>query len=268
MTGHTRPGDPRHFYNRHVSEEGEDRKLYKIGEVCKMADVQPYVLRYWETEFPSLAPNKSGGGQRLYTRREIDIILRIKQLLYSEGFTIAGAKKKLEGEGESPAPTPEPAAPKTKAVKRERDKVLSHVKKELQAILKILSVVLLLSCNHGPTEPRTRVIADGRWSSDGACLTVRSSPNVSPHSITLIAGCGHGELPLPEIRDDGSFDVDGTYRIEAGPVSIDPPPPAHYSGVLTNTTLTLRVQPSNPSVPANTFVFHMDPNVTCAPRCL
>src|ERR671919_1836081 len=81
--------------------EGDDH-LYKIGEVCKMADVQPYVLRYWETEFPPLAPNKSGGGQRLYTQREIDIILRIKQLLYSEGFTIAGAKKKLEREGEAP----------------------------------------------------------------------------------------------------------------------------------------------------------------------
>src|SRR5256885_14634097 len=77
----------------------EEARLYKIGEVCKVADVQPYVLRYWETEFPPLAPNKSGGGQRLYTQREIDIILRIKQLLYSEGFTIAGAKKKLEGEG-------------------------------------------------------------------------------------------------------------------------------------------------------------------------
>src|SRR5258707_3792691 len=84
----------------------EDR-LYKIGEVCRMADVQPYVLRYWETEFPQLAPNKSGGGQRLYTKNEIDIILRIKQLLYSEGFTIAGAKKKLETE------LNEPVAPET-----------------------------------------------------------------------------------------------------------------------------------------------------------
>src|SRR5258707_4150502 len=73
-----------------------DERLYKIGEVCKMADVQPYVVRYGETEFPALAPNKSGGGQRLYTQREIDVILRIKQLLYTEGFTIAGAKKKLE----------------------------------------------------------------------------------------------------------------------------------------------------------------------------
>jgi len=105
--------------------EGDDR-LYKIGEVCKIADVQPYVLRYWETEFPSLAPNKSGGGQRLYTRREIDIILRIKQLLYSEGFTIAGAKKKLEVE-EAPA-----AAPK------DLTRALLDVKKELREILEML----------------------------------------------------------------------------------------------------------------------------------
>src|SRR6185369_17928701 len=107
--------------------EGDDR-LYKIGEVCKIADVQPYVLRYWETEFPSLAPNKSGGGQRLYTRREIDIILRIKQLLYSEGFTIAGAKKKLETELSEPAAAP-PVATKID---------LGDVKKELRAILALL----------------------------------------------------------------------------------------------------------------------------------
>src|SRR5258708_9124642 len=71
----------------------DEGRLYKIGEVCKIAEVQPYVLRYWETEFPPLAPNKSGGGQRLYTRHEIDIILRIKELLYSEGFTIAGDRE-------------------------------------------------------------------------------------------------------------------------------------------------------------------------------
>src|ERR687884_1868985 len=95
-----------------MSEQPDDEeRLYKIGEVCRIADVQPYVLRYWETEFPSLAPNKSGGGQRLYTRREIDIILRIKQLLYSEGFTIAGAKKKLELELAEPSPAPAAQAP-------------------------------------------------------------------------------------------------------------------------------------------------------------
>jgi DNA-binding transcriptional MerR regulator len=118
-----------------VDDEG---RLYKIGEVCKMAEVQPYVLRYWETEFPPLAPNKSGGGQRLYTRHEIDIILRIKQLLYSEGFTIAGAKKKLDVEMSAPladvaAPVGTAAAP-SKGV----SKALGDVKRELTAILDLL----------------------------------------------------------------------------------------------------------------------------------
>jgi len=106
----------------------EEKRLYKIGEVCRMADVQPYVLRYWETEFRALAPNKSGGGQRMYSRAEIDVILRIKQLLYSEGFTIAGAKKKLEeGEVAQPAAAPAPA------------KKLTEVKRELNAILRMLN---------------------------------------------------------------------------------------------------------------------------------
>jgi DNA-binding transcriptional MerR regulator len=112
----------------------DEGRLYKIGEVCKIAEVQPYVLRYWETEFPPLAPNKSGGGQRLYTRREIDVILRIKQLLYSEGFTIAGAKKKLDLEIASPAVEATPPAPPSKGV----TKALGDVKRELTAILQLL----------------------------------------------------------------------------------------------------------------------------------
>ncbi len=108
-------------------------RLYKIGEVCKLADVQPYVLRYWETEFPPLAPNKSGGGQRLYTQRDLDIILRIKQLLYSEGFTIAGAKKKLNGELSQPAES-SAASPSPKDL----TKALLNVRKELVAILQML----------------------------------------------------------------------------------------------------------------------------------
>ncbi len=75
------------------------KKLYyKIGEACKLLDIQPYVLRYWETEFPFLNPNKSKSGQRVYSERELDVIRRIKELLYEEGYTIAGAKKKLEAE--------------------------------------------------------------------------------------------------------------------------------------------------------------------------
>jgi DNA-binding transcriptional MerR regulator len=113
-----------------MAETAEEKRLFKIGEVCRIADVQPYVLRYWETEFPPLAPNKSGGGQRLYTQREIDIILRIKQLLYSEGFTIAGAKKKLEAELAGGAPPPP-------AMESKRGS-LEGIKKELREILKIL----------------------------------------------------------------------------------------------------------------------------------
>ena len=113
-----------------MARAATEEKLYKIGEVCKVADLQPYVLRYWETEFPSLAPGKSGGGQRLYTQREVDIILRIKELLYKEGFTIAGAKKKLELELSEPASAPAAtvAAPAD----------LTKVKQELRAILELL----------------------------------------------------------------------------------------------------------------------------------
>ena len=115
----------------------QDEKLFKIGEVCKTADLQPYVLRYWETEFPQLSPNKSGGGQRLYTRREVDIILRIKELLYREGFTIAGAKKKLEQEMSEPVAPSAPAA-EPAPVAQSATPDLSHVKRELRAILEML----------------------------------------------------------------------------------------------------------------------------------
>jgi DNA-binding transcriptional MerR regulator len=76
----------------------QKRLYYKIGEACRELGIQPYVLRYWETEFPALAPSKSRSGQRVYSEKELEIIRRIKQLLYEEGYTIAGAKKKLEAE--------------------------------------------------------------------------------------------------------------------------------------------------------------------------
>lgn len=85
--------------------------FYKIGEACKKVDVQPYVLRYWETEFPFLDPDKSKSGQRVYSEKDIAIIRRVKELLYDEGYTIAGAKKRLEAElEESPDGRPRPEA--------------------------------------------------------------------------------------------------------------------------------------------------------------
>ena len=121
-----------------MARAAAEEKLYKIGEVCKTADLQPYVLRYWETEFPQLAPGKSGGGQRLYTRTEVDIILRIKELLYKEGFTIAGAKKRLDLEMSEPVATP--VAPASAAAPAAVPPDLTKVKQELRAILKMLEI--------------------------------------------------------------------------------------------------------------------------------
>src|SRR5262245_22852306 len=88
-----------------------NKLFFKIGEVCEITDTQPYVLRYWESEFPALAPAKNSSGQRIYRRRAIETVLRIKQLLYEEGFTIAGAKKRLEAELAGRTDTPQPATP-------------------------------------------------------------------------------------------------------------------------------------------------------------
>jgi DNA-binding transcriptional MerR regulator len=73
-------------------------ELYKPAEACRVAEVAPYVLRYWETEFPALSEGKEKGAARLYTGRDVRIIGRIRELLYDEGFTVAGAKKRLEAE--------------------------------------------------------------------------------------------------------------------------------------------------------------------------
>jgi len=84
--------------------EAIPRKLfYKLQEVCELTDTQPYVLRFWESEFSQLAPTKSRTGQRLYRKRDIDLVLEIKRLLNDEGQTIAAARERL-GMGEGPSP--------------------------------------------------------------------------------------------------------------------------------------------------------------------
>jgi DNA-binding transcriptional MerR regulator len=90
-----------------VQGDPSARRYYKIGEVCEMTDTQPYVLRFWESEFPQLAPRKSRAGQRIYEKRDVEMVIRIRKLLYDEEYTIAGARKKLEEEGL----VAEPAAP-------------------------------------------------------------------------------------------------------------------------------------------------------------
>jgi DNA-binding transcriptional MerR regulator len=101
-----------------------EKLFFKIGEVCDITGVQAHVLRYWESEFPMLAPQKNRAGQRTYRKRDVEMVLRIKELLYEDQYTIAGAKKKLTGElrGASklkvvtpemgaPAPSEAPPAP-------------------------------------------------------------------------------------------------------------------------------------------------------------
>jgi DNA-binding transcriptional MerR regulator len=114
-----------------------NKLFFKIGEVCEITDTQPYVLRYWESEFPALAPAKNSSGQRIYRRRDIETVLRIKQLLYDEGFTIAGAKKRLEAElaGRSDTPqTPVPTPAQADAEDRSRSALL-EVREQLREIL-------------------------------------------------------------------------------------------------------------------------------------
>ncbi len=78
--------------------DGQDQ--FKLNEVCKVANVQPYMLRFWGTEFPQLEASRSGTGQRLYSREQVELILEIRHLLFEEGLTIAGARKRLAGGGE------------------------------------------------------------------------------------------------------------------------------------------------------------------------
>jgi DNA-binding transcriptional MerR regulator len=109
-----------------------EKLFYKIGEVSRMTGLESYVLRFWETEFPSLHPQKNSGKQRVYTRKEIDLILEIKKLLYVEGLTIAGAKKKLShySRKETPALRPEGSG---------LTSTIHTVKRELEELLHILS---------------------------------------------------------------------------------------------------------------------------------
>lgn len=113
-------------------------KLYfRIGEVARLAGIKPYVLRFWETEFPGLGPKKSGTGHRLYRRKDVELVLEIKRLLYEKRYTIEGARKFLESR-------PKPAAEKPANSKRQgelfdsRAEVLSEVRRQLVEIVNLL----------------------------------------------------------------------------------------------------------------------------------
>ncbi len=100
-------------------------KLYfRIGEVAELVGVEPHVLRYWEREFRSIRPTKSAKGQRVYSRRDVENLMRVRELLYREGFTIAGAKKKLQRAGVESEELAEAGAPPVDA-SRTREQLLA-----------------------------------------------------------------------------------------------------------------------------------------------
>src|SRR5437763_10355830 len=88
------------------AQEIPDKLYFRIGEVSKLAGIKPYVLRFWETEFPTLGPKKSGTGHRLYRKREVELVFEIKRLLYEQRFTIEGARKHLEKRPRAEEPRP------------------------------------------------------------------------------------------------------------------------------------------------------------------
>ena len=117
------------------------KKLYyKIREVCEIVGVEAHVLRFWESEFPALSPPKSRTGQRTYRPKDIELLLRIKKLLYEEGFTIAGARKRLESNEDGPeAPAAAPAGTRPERSGMPASECLQKVKMELENILTLLN---------------------------------------------------------------------------------------------------------------------------------
>jgi hypothetical protein len=120
----------------------------------------------------------------------------------------------------------------------------------------------LTACQSDPARPSEGPLAPGRWATqNGACLTVTET------TCTFVVGCGHGEFLTPTVRADGTFDVDGTYRVEAGPVSITPAPPAHFSGSVTDTQLILNVIPSA-ALPTGSYSMSRTSAGRCSVPCL
>lgn len=113
-----------------------DKLYFRIGEVAKLCEVAPYVLRFWESEFPQLKPNKGGTGQRLYRRRDVEMALRVKTLLYDEGYTIAGARQYLKGELRSREPEVIPAN-EAAPVSSDTQK-LQRLRADMQSLLAML----------------------------------------------------------------------------------------------------------------------------------
>jgi DNA-binding transcriptional MerR regulator len=113
-----------------------NRAAFKASEVCEIAQIPPYVLRSWEKEFPKLGASARPGGPRIYNRSDVEQILRIKQLVFTEGLTLAGARRKIDGD---PPPEDEPVLPYGVPVSDEVKARVSQAKQGLRSLLDLLS---------------------------------------------------------------------------------------------------------------------------------
>jgi DNA-binding transcriptional MerR regulator len=143
-----------------VTPEIPDKLYFRIGDVAKLCDVPAYVLRFWETEFPQLKPNKGGTGQRLYRKRDVEMALRVKSLLYDQGFTIPGARQILKSDNkgaseavpfEAPPPEPRPVEMRSPVSDSHRDNQLQSIRNEMNAVLGILSRPVSSAAQPAPT---------------------------------------------------------------------------------------------------------------------
>jgi DNA-binding transcriptional MerR regulator len=126
---------------RSPSSEIPDKLYFRIGDVARICEVPAYVLRFWETEFSQLKPNKGGTGQRLYRKRDVELALRIKRLLYDEGYTIPGARQVFQAEAREvrSKKTAGPELPMPVAASNAAIASLESVRKELQGLAAILA---------------------------------------------------------------------------------------------------------------------------------
>ncbi|HLI76184.1 MAG TPA: MerR family transcriptional regulator [Acidobacteriaceae bacterium] len=163
---------------KYVAPEIPDKLYFRIGDVARLCEVPAYVLRFWETEFPQLRPNKGGTGQRLYRKRDVEMAMRIKSLLYDQGYTIPGARQVFKNEAKAreaaaaevvtpmPAAGVEAAPTPTVAVPAEADRgedlrrsaALRSLREELRALLTMLERPLSPTMNTVKAAPKLQAM--------------------------------------------------------------------------------------------------------------
>ncbi len=125
-------------HNGIATQTATEQRLYRIGEVSRITELKPFVLRYWETEFPMLEPVKSPTGHRMYRQEDVDLVFKIKRLLYDEGFTIAGARRHLRENGTAGSETISSVRHNENAAELLSRKMLLDLRDTLRAFLTLL----------------------------------------------------------------------------------------------------------------------------------